>query len=80
MYSVVQCSSEQSSPVQCSVVQCSSVQCSIQVKVQWTEQLVAGQKQKTEQIEKETEKLTALADADRQKAVLQVQLDKQDQE
>ena len=48
---------------------------SVQVKVQWTEQLVATQKQKTEQIKKETEKLNALADADRQKAVLQVDLE-----
>merc|ERR1719356_2114939 len=44
-----------------------------QVKVQWTEQLVAVQKQKT----KETEKLNALADADRQKAVLEVDIQKQ---
>jgi len=48
-----------------------------QVKVQWTEQLVATQRQKTKQIEKETEKLNALADADRQKAVLTVDLEKQ---
>merc|ERR1712047_65803 len=44
-----------------------------QVKVQWTEQLVAVQKQKT----KKTEKLNALADADRQKAVLEVDIQKQ---
>ena len=60
-------------------MQSSAVLC-IQVKVQWTEQLVASQKQKTEQITKETEKLNALADADRQKAVLQVELDQQEQE
>ena len=30
---------------------------SVQVKVQWTEQLVATQQQKTEQIKKETEQL-----------------------
>merc|ERR1711974_238458 len=46
-----------------------------QVKVQWTEQLVAEQKQK--EIEKKTEKLNALADADRQKAVLEVDIQKQ---
>merc|ERR1740129_2530265 len=39
-----------------------------QVKVQWTEQLVATQQQKTEQIKKETEQLKAVADANRQKA------------
>ena len=48
-----------------------------QVKVQWTEQLVATQRQKTQQIVKETEKLNALADADRQKAVLEVDIEKQ---
>ena len=35
------------------------------VKVQWTEQLVATQQQKTEAIKKETEKLRAIADAER---------------
>merc|ERR1712183_894779 len=44
---------------------------------QWTEQLVAVQKQKTKEIEKKTEKLNALADADRQKAVLEVDIQKQ---
>ena len=48
-----------------------------QVKVQWTEQLVAVQKQKTREIEKKTEKEMALADADRQKAVLEVDIQKQ---
>jgi hypothetical protein len=48
-----------------------------QVKVQWTEQLVATQKQKTQQIVKETEKQNALADADRQKAVMEVDIEKQ---
>jgi len=43
-----------------------------QVKVQWTEQLVATQQQKTEQIKKETEQLKAVADANRQKAVLEI--------
>ena len=46
----------------------------IKVKVQWTQQLVAAQRQKTMQIEKETEKLNALADAERQKAVLEVNI------
>merc|ERR1711936_1249066 len=48
-----------------------------QVKVQWTEQLVAVQRQKTKEIEKKTEKLNALADADRHKAVLEVDIQKQ---
>jgi len=43
-----------------------------QVKVQWTEQLVANQKQKTEQIKKETEKINAIADAQRTKSVLEI--------
>jgi hypothetical protein len=37
--------------------------------VEWTEQLVAKQKQITEQILKDTEKLKALSDAERLKAV-----------
>lgn len=44
------------------------------VKVQWTEQLVATQQQKTEAIKKETEKLRAIADAERNKAVLQIKI------
>jgi len=40
-----------------------------QVKIEWTEQLVAKQKQITEEILKETERLKALADANRLKAV-----------
>ena len=47
------------------------------VKVQWTEQLVAKQQQKTEQIKKDTEQLKALADAERQKKVLEIDLLKQ---
>ncbi len=47
-----------------------------QVKVQWTEQLVATQQQKTEAIKKETESLKAVADAERHKAVLQIELQK----
>jgi len=45
------------------------------VKVQWTEQLVATQLQKTEAIKKETEKLRAIADAERNKAVLKIQIE-----
>ena len=37
------------------------------VKVQWTEQLVATQQQKTEKIKKETESIKALLDAEREK-------------
>merc|ERR1711892_1369838 len=43
-----------------------------QVKVQWTEQLVATQQQKTEKIKKETELIKAVADAERKKAVLEI--------
>jgi len=43
-----------------------------QVKVQWTEQLVATQQQTTEQIKKKTELIKAVADAQRQKAVLEI--------
>merc|ERR1712083_707122 len=43
-----------------------------QVKVQWTEQLVAAQQQKTEKIKKETELLKAVADAERKKKVLEI--------
>jgi len=45
-----------------------------QVKVQWTEQLVATQQQKTESIKKETEQIKAVADANRQKAVLEIKI------
>ena len=58
------------------------------MKVQWTEQLVATQQQKTEQIKKETEQIKvfqlllylqmfydqAVADANRQKAVLEIKI------
>ena len=58
------------------------------MKVQWTEQLVAAQQQKTEQIKKETEQIKvfqlllylqmfydqAVADANRQKAVLEIKI------
>ena len=43
-----------------------------QVKVQWTEQLVAKQQKVTEEIKKETELLKAVADAERQKDVLEI--------
>ena len=45
------------------------------MKVQWTEQLVATQQQKTEQIKKETEKMRAIADAERNKAVLKIKIE-----
>ena len=47
------------------------------VKVQWTEQLVATQQQKTEQIKKETESIKAVLDAERQKKVLQIDIEKE---
>merc|ERR1712061_931098 len=47
------------------------------VKVQWTEQLVATQQQKTEKIKKETESIKALLDAKREKDVLEIELEKQ---
>merc|ERR1712038_938024 len=40
-----------------------------QVKVQWTEQLVATQQQKTDKIKKETESIKAVLDAEREKKV-----------
>ena len=48
-----------------------------QVKVQWTEQLVAKQQKVTEEIKKETELLKAVADAKRQKEVLEIEIQKQ---
>eukprot|EP00092_Neocalanus_flemingeri_P098532 GFUD01125658.1.p1 GENE.GFUD01125658.1~~GFUD01125658.1.p1 ORF type:complete len:329 (-),score=99.80 GFUD01125658.1:57-1043(-) len=45
-----------------------------QVKVQWTEQLVAKQQKITEEIKKETELLKAVADARRQKQVLEIKI------
>ena len=47
------------------------------VKVQWTEQLVATQQQRTEKIKKETESIKALLDAEREKDVLEIELEKQ---
>merc|ERR1712117_932177 len=46
------------------------------VKVQWTEQLVATQQQKTEKIKKETESMLAVQDAERQKKVLEIDIQK----
>jgi len=48
-----------------------------QVKVQWTEQLVAKQQKITEEIKKETELLKAVADARRQKEVLEIKIQEQ---
>jgi len=48
-----------------------------EVKVQWTEQLVASQRQKTEKIKKETESIKAVADANRQKSVLEIDIQKE---
>jgi len=47
------------------------------VKVQWTQQLVATQQQKTEKIKKETETIKAVADAERHKKVLEIDVQKQ---
>jgi len=47
-----------------------------QVKVQWTEQLVAQQKQKTAVIHKETEAMRAIEDAEREKEVLKINIQK----
>ncbi len=46
------------------------------VKVQWTEQLVATQQQKTEKIKKETQTMMAVLDAHRQKEVLEIDIQK----
>ena len=45
-----------------------------QVKVQWTEQLVAKQKQKTEKINEETETIKEVLDAERDKSVLEIKI------
>ena len=54
-----------------------SISLLIKVKVQWTKQLAETQQQKTEAIKKETEKLKALADAERTKAVLEINIQQQ---
>ena len=46
------------------------------VKVQWTDQLVAIQRQKTEKIRKETESIKAMLDAEREKNVTKITLEK----
>jgi len=48
-----------------------------QVKVQWTEQLVATQQQKTERIKKETQSIKAVLDAEREKRVLEIDIQKE---
>ena len=48
-----------------------------EVKVQWTQQLVATQQQKTEKIKKDTETIKAVADAERQKKVLEIDIQKE---
>ena len=50
---------------------------SLQVKVQWTEQLVLQQRQKTEKIKKEIDLQLAMLDAEREKQVLAIELDKE---
>ena len=45
--------------------------------MQWTEQLVAQQRQKTRKIQKETDLQLALLDADREKQVLAIELEKE---
>lgn len=47
-----------------------------QVKVQWTEQLVAKQRQKTEKIKEETETQKEILDAERDKSVLEIKIKK----
>ena len=47
-----------------------------QVKVQWTEQLVARQTQITDKIKKETESIKAVLDAEREKKVLAIEIEK----
>ena len=48
-----------------------------EVKVQWTEQLVATQQQKTEKIKKETQSIKAVLDAEREKKVLEIDIQKE---
>ena len=45
-----------------------------QVKVEWTKQLVANQEQKTSMIHKKTEAMKAIQDAERQKAVVRINI------
>jgi len=46
------------------------------VKVEWTKQLVAQQKQRTEKIHKETERIKAVADAERLKEIQAIDIQK----
>ena len=48
-----------------------------QVNVQWREQLVAIQQQKTEKIKKETQSIKAVLDAEREKKVLKIDIQKE---
>ncbi len=45
-------------------------------KIEWTKQLVAEQQQKTERIEKETQKMKAILDAERKKEVDAIEIEK----
>ena len=45
-------------------------------QIEWTKQLVAQQRQKTERIEKETQKIKAIADAEREKEVEMIEIEK----
>ncbi len=47
------------------------------IQVEWTKQLVAQQRQKTEKIEKETEKMKAISDAEREKEVDLIEVEKE---
>jgi hypothetical protein len=46
------------------------------LQVEWTRQLVAQQQQKTERITKETEKMKAILDAEREKEVDEIEISK----
>ncbi|TRY77064.1 hypothetical protein TCAL_08349 [Tigriopus californicus] len=48
-----------------------------EVKIEWTKQLVAEQKQKTETILKETQKIKAVLDAEREKEVERIDISKE---
>ena len=45
-------------------------------QIEWTEQLVAKQKQRTQKILKDTERLKAVADAEREKDVQAIEISK----
>ena len=46
------------------------------MQIEWTKQLVAQQRQKTERIEKETQKIKAILDAEREKEVEMIEIEK----